>query len=167
MKYFSPTYWFKLLILSAPFFNEETTKSIDNKDIKDWTNTSLDSISDQLNFIINNQTNFMNYQQSLKTQTLDNNLNSENSINKYKPHYTSTMKRDNYNLNLEDIIPQIQTFTTKQVQEFTEEQMIVFDEKRQLNNNTIKLINKEQDLPTIANHTDEISKNIKISLEAF
>ncbi|WP_339048418.1 hypothetical protein [Spiroplasma endosymbiont of Colias croceus] len=50
MKYFSPTYWFKLLILSAPFFNEETTKSIDNKDIKDWTNTSLDSISDQLNF---------------------------------------------------------------------------------------------------------------------
>lgn len=49
MKYFSPSYWFKLWLLSAPLFNDKTqginAKSIDNKNIKDWANNNTTDIS--------------------------------------------------------------------------------------------------------------------------
>ncbi|WP_342217543.1 hypothetical protein [Spiroplasma endosymbiont of Amphimallon solstitiale] len=66
MKYFSPSYWFKLWVLSAPLFNDKTqginAKSIDNKNIKDWAsnNTNLQSINQDMSFI-NSSTNYQPY----------------------------------------------------------------------------------------------------------
>ncbi|WP_342261539.1 ribosome-inactivating family protein [Spiroplasma endosymbiont of Notiophilus biguttatus] len=67
MKYFSPSYWFKLWVLSAPLFNDKTqginAKSIDNnQNIKDWAsnNTNLQSINQDMIFI-NSSTNYQLY----------------------------------------------------------------------------------------------------------
>ncbi|WP_342253696.1 hypothetical protein [Spiroplasma endosymbiont of Zeiraphera isertana] len=67
MKYFSPSYWFKLWVLSAPLFNDKTqginAKSIDNKKIKDWASkdiTNLSLLENQELTLSNNQTNLLN-----------------------------------------------------------------------------------------------------------
>lgn len=66
MKYFNPSYWFKLWVLSAPLFNDKTqginAKSIDNKKIKDWVsnNTSLESINQEMIYI-NSSNNYQPY----------------------------------------------------------------------------------------------------------
>ncbi|WP_353306869.1 hypothetical protein [Spiroplasma ixodetis] len=73
MKYFSPSYWFKLWVLSATLFNDKTiginVKSIDNKKIKDWVsnNTSLESINEPNSF-----TNTSNYQSYSLNETNEN-----------------------------------------------------------------------------------------------
>ncbi|WP_339048659.1 hypothetical protein [Spiroplasma endosymbiont of Colias croceus] len=66
MKYFNPTYWFKLWLLSGPLFNSENqgiyAKSIDNQNIKDWASkntSSLESINQELT-LSNNQTSLLN-----------------------------------------------------------------------------------------------------------
>ncbi|WP_338979946.1 hypothetical protein [Spiroplasma endosymbiont of Lasioglossum malachurum] len=66
MKYFSPSYWFKLWVLTAPLLNNKIQgingKSIDNSNIKNWVRkntTSLDLVNQQLNFASNNQTDFI------------------------------------------------------------------------------------------------------------
>ncbi|WP_425381054.1 putative mucin/carbohydrate-binding domain-containing protein [Spiroplasma endosymbiont of Polydrusus pterygomalis] len=87
MKYFNPSYWFKLWVLSIPLFNDKTqginAMSIDNNQkIKNWANnntTNLDLMSKQLNLSNNNQTNFINYQNYSNIQPLNNNFN--------EPHY--------------------------------------------------------------------------------
>ncbi|WP_338977464.1 hypothetical protein [Spiroplasma endosymbiont of Panzeria rudis] len=59
MKYFNPSYWFKLWVLSAPLFNSENqgiyAKSIDNNQkIKDWASKNITSV--ELNSTKNHQT---------------------------------------------------------------------------------------------------------------
>lgn len=80
MKYFSPSYWLKLWVLSAPLFNDQTqgvyAKSINNKNIKDWASentTSLDLISN------NNNSEFITHQTHLDTQNLVVNLSQDTS----------------------------------------------------------------------------------------
>ncbi|WDA53903.1 MAG: hypothetical protein PPFGHCPK_01272 [Spiroplasma endosymbiont of Drosophila atripex] len=70
MKYFNPSYWFKLWLLSAPLFNDKTqginAKSIDNQNIKNWVNnntTDISLIENQELTLSNNQTNLLIQQQ--------------------------------------------------------------------------------------------------------
>ncbi|WP_342277226.1 hypothetical protein [Spiroplasma endosymbiont of Nebria brevicollis] len=67
MKYFSPSYWFKLWVLSAPLFQDKTqginVKSIDTKNIKDWASKNTTNIlvaeHQPWNFTNYNQTDFI------------------------------------------------------------------------------------------------------------
>ncbi|WP_342254659.1 hypothetical protein [Spiroplasma endosymbiont of Zeiraphera isertana] len=76
MKYFNPSYWFKLWLLSAPLFNDKTqginAKSIDNKKIKDWVsnNTGLESI-DEPNSFTNTSINYQPYNLNETNQNID------------------------------------------------------------------------------------------------
>ncbi|WP_338987140.1 hypothetical protein [Spiroplasma endosymbiont of Dasysyrphus albostriatus] len=78
MKYFNPSYWFKLWVLSAPLFNDKTkginAKSIDNNQkIKDWVNkntTNLESINQEISFT-NSTTNYQPYNLSQTSQNID------------------------------------------------------------------------------------------------
>ncbi|WP_174480821.1 hypothetical protein [Spiroplasma endosymbiont of Danaus chrysippus] len=78
MKYFNPSYWFKMWVLSAPLFNDKTqginAKSIDNQNIKDWANnnTSLESIENQELTLLNNQTNLIQLQNDQNIQSVKN-----------------------------------------------------------------------------------------------
>ncbi|WP_425382289.1 ribosome-inactivating family protein [Spiroplasma endosymbiont of Melieria omissa] len=76
MKYFNPSYWFKLSVLSAPLFNDKTqginAKSIDNKKIKDWAsnNTILESINQEISYT-NSITNYQPYNLNETNQNID------------------------------------------------------------------------------------------------
>lgn len=62
MKYFNPSYWFKLWVLSAPLFIDRqqgiNANSINNKNIKYWSSnsTNLQSNENQYLNLLNNQT---------------------------------------------------------------------------------------------------------------
>ncbi|WP_342254487.1 hypothetical protein [Spiroplasma endosymbiont of Zeiraphera isertana] len=96
MKYFNPSYWFKLWVLSAPLFNDKTqginAKSIDNKKIKDWVSKNTTNIS----FLENQELTLANNQTSLLNLPLWNsNLNIHNQHHKHR-HQKSRNKRDFY-----------------------------------------------------------------------
>ncbi len=69
MKYFNPSYWFKLWVLSAPLFNDQTqginVKLIDNKNI-----TSLESINESNN-LTNSSNNYEPYNLSQTNHNID------------------------------------------------------------------------------------------------
>lgn len=79
MKYFKPIYWFKLLILIAPFLNFKNqgiyAKSIaNNLNIKDWASkniTYLSLLENQKSTLLNNQT-FLDLPLSNSNLTTDN-----------------------------------------------------------------------------------------------
>lgn len=92
MKYFSPSYWLKMWVLSAPLFNSENqgiyAKSIDNNQkIKYWASkntTNLSLIENQELNLSKNQTDFINYQTHLESQKWDNNLIQELETSRHK-----------------------------------------------------------------------------------
>lgn len=85
MKYFSPSYWLKMWVLSAPLFNDKTqgvyAKSINNKNIKDWAseNTKGISVLEQQESNFTNSTEFLNYQTHLDAQNWAKNLSQDTS----------------------------------------------------------------------------------------
>ncbi|WP_425381474.1 hypothetical protein [Spiroplasma endosymbiont of Polydrusus pterygomalis] len=108
MKYFSPRYWFKLWVLSAPLFNDKTqginAKSIDNKKIKDWVsnNTNLQSINQEMSYI-NSNINYQPYNLNeinqninpfyqTKLEIINNKHHHEKGRNKNKHKRQSTLK---------------------------------------------------------------------------
>ncbi|WP_342253662.1 ribosome-inactivating family protein [Spiroplasma endosymbiont of Zeiraphera isertana] len=77
MKYFNPSYWFKLWVLSAPLFNSENqgiyAKSIDNQNIKDWASkntSSLESINQEIGYT-NSSNNYKLYSLNETNQNID------------------------------------------------------------------------------------------------
>ncbi|WP_342253431.1 hypothetical protein [Spiroplasma endosymbiont of Zeiraphera isertana] len=77
MKYFNPTYWFKLWLLSAPLFNSKSegiyAKSIDNQNIKDWASkntSSLESINQEISYT-NSSNNYQSYSLNETNQNID------------------------------------------------------------------------------------------------
>ncbi|WP_342254304.1 hypothetical protein [Spiroplasma endosymbiont of Zeiraphera isertana] len=77
MKYFNPTYWFKMWVLSAPLFNSKSegiyAKSIDNQNIKDWANkntSSLESINQEISYT-NSSNNYKLYNLNETNKNID------------------------------------------------------------------------------------------------
>ncbi|WP_339047732.1 hypothetical protein [Spiroplasma endosymbiont of Colias croceus] len=94
MKYFNPTYWFKLWLLSAPLFNSENqgiyAKSIDNQNIKDWASKNTTNIS----FLENQELNLSNNQTSLLNLPLWNtNLTTHNEHHKHRHQKSRRIKK--------------------------------------------------------------------------
>ncbi|WP_338979075.1 ribosome-inactivating family protein [Spiroplasma endosymbiont of Panzeria rudis] len=99
MKYFNPSYWFKLWVLSAPLFNNETiginAKSIDNKKIKDWANnnTSLDLINQEISFT-NSTSNYQPYNLSPTNQNINSIYQTELETSTHKHRHKKSRNRD-------------------------------------------------------------------------
>ncbi|WP_174479900.1 ribosome-inactivating family protein [Spiroplasma endosymbiont of Danaus chrysippus] len=98
MKYFSPSYWFKLWLLSAPLFNDETkginAMSINNKKIKDWAsnNTSLDLINQEISFT-NSTSNYQPYNLSPTNQNINPFYQTELETSNHKHRHEKSRNR--------------------------------------------------------------------------
>ncbi|WP_342254232.1 hypothetical protein [Spiroplasma endosymbiont of Zeiraphera isertana] len=96
MKYFNPSYWFKLWVLSAQLFNDKTqgidAMSIDNKNIKDWASKNTTDIS----LLENQELNLLNNQTYFDLQT----LNQELEISTHKHHHEKNRKRTKRTTNI-------------------------------------------------------------------
>ncbi|WP_339042568.1 hypothetical protein [Spiroplasma endosymbiont of Apeira syringaria] len=87
MKYFNPSYWFKLWILSAPLFNSKSegiyAKSIDNQNIKDWASKNTTNIS-----LLENQELTL-----LNLPLWNSNLTTHNEHHKYRHQKSRRIKK--------------------------------------------------------------------------
>ncbi|WP_425380914.1 ETX/MTX2 family pore-forming toxin [Spiroplasma endosymbiont of Polydrusus pterygomalis] len=119
MKYFNPSYWFKLWVLSIPLFNDKTqginAKSIDNNQkIKDWTsnNTNLELINQEINYT-NSSTNYQPYNLNEINQNINpfyqlyldsfSNQQSETSTHKHRHEKSRNKQKRSLNNNVIDI----------------------------------------------------------------
>ncbi|WP_425381231.1 hypothetical protein [Spiroplasma endosymbiont of Polydrusus pterygomalis] len=102
MKYFSPRYWFKLWVLSAPLFNDKTqginAKSIDNNQkIKNWANnnTDLELINQEMSYT-NSNTNYQPYNLNETNQNVTPFYQTklETSIHKHRHQENKNRKKE-------------------------------------------------------------------------
>ncbi|WP_342266018.1 hypothetical protein [Spiroplasma endosymbiont of Villa modesta] len=107
MKYFNPSYWFKLWMLTVPFFQNKNQgingKWIDNNEkIKNWAsnNTNLQSINQDISFT-NLNTNYQRYNlnQQLPNQNIDLFYQIKLQTNTHKHRHEkhrNRLKRENF-----------------------------------------------------------------------
>lgn len=151
MKYFNPSYWFKLWLLSAPLFNDKTqginAKSIDNQNIKDWVSkntTNISLIENQELTLANNQTSLLNL------PLWNSNLTTHNEHHKHR-HQKSRNRHKRQN--------QPKIFQTTIILEISNNPIVFFNQLNQ--------INSQLQRQNIIFHINENNSNINLPMFSF
>ncbi|WP_339042798.1 ribosome-inactivating family protein [Spiroplasma endosymbiont of Apeira syringaria] len=141
MKYFNPSYWFKMWLLSAPLFNSKSegiyAKSIDNKKIKDWVSKNTTNIS----FLENQELNLSLWNTNLTTYNQHHKHRHQKSRNRYK--------RQN----------QPKIFQTTIILEISNNPIVFFNQLNQ--------INSQLQRQNIIFHINENNSNINLPMFSF